>query len=165
MKIFPVALVLLLLAPLAQASSVRGFSLPQLFAQADAVVVGQVTSQRSFWNGAHDTIYTEYTIAVETTPKGEHRPTVILRLMGGAVGDVRLSVAGNPSLAIGERVLLATRNQGEYLTLVGMAQGKWSVKQIDGIDYATRSSQATKDDLPLDDVLQRMRREDGEGQQ
>ncbi len=165
MKTLLVALALLLVAPMAQASTVRGFSLPQILAQADTVVVGKVVSQRSFWNEAHDTIYTEFTITVESMAKGHHRPTVVLRLMGGAVGGVRLAVAGNPSLDVGERVLLATRDQGEFQTLVGMAQGKWSVRKIDGADYVSRSGLATRDDLPLDDLLRRMRNEDGEGHQ
>ncbi len=142
-RILPLLLLLVLLAPEAAATSVRPFSLHQLFREADLIVLGKVTGEVSFWNGAHDTIYTDYTVAVESTRKGLSVDTVVVRLMGGTVGPTTLSVAGNAIFAVGERVLLVLRNQGDFHTLVGMSQGKWSVWRSDGIDVVRRGPPST----------------------
>ncbi len=164
MKRILLLLVLLVwLAPEAAATTVRSFSLRQLFREADRVVVGEVTGKRSFWNDAHDTIYTEYTVAVERTEKGTQVDTVTVRLMGGTVGETSLTIAGNAVLAKGERVLLVLRDQGGYHTLVGMSQGKWHVRRANGIDAVHRGPASATEGLvqpegkPLSDLLQQFR--------
>ncbi len=137
-RLFPLLVLLVLLAPEAAATTVRSFSLHQLFREADHVVVGKVVSQRSFWNEAHDTIYTDYTVAIEATEKGAKVDSLTVRLMGGTVGEMSLSVSGNAVLDKGERVLLVLRDQVEFHTLVGMSQGKWNVRCVDGVDVVHR---------------------------
>ena len=77
-------------------------------------------------------------MAVESVQKGAAIDAVVVRLMGGTVGPTTLTVAGNATLATGERVLLVLRCQGEFHTLVGMSQGKWSVHQSRGVDVVRR---------------------------
>ncbi len=158
----PLLPILLMVAGTAHATLIRPFSLQQLFREADLVVVGTVTSHHSFWNEARDTIYTEYQVAVERTEKGTARETLTVRLMGGRVGETELKIAGNPRLETGERVLLVLRDQGEFQTLVGLAQGKWSVRRLDGTDLASRGSRLTtpareQAERPLDELLREMR--------
>jgi hypothetical protein len=163
-RLFPLLVLLVLLAPEAAATTLRSFSLHQLFRAADHVVVGEVVSQRSFWNEAHDTIYTDFTVAVEVAEKGTKVDSVTVRLMGGTVGDTHLSISGNASLAEGERVLLVLREQGDFCTLVGMSQGKWNVRQVDGIDVVHRGPAPKGKDLfparqpkPLSELLKQLR--------
>jgi hypothetical protein len=163
-RLFPLLVLLVLLVPEAAATTVRSFSLPQLFREADHVVVGKVVGQRSFWNEAHDTIYTDFTVAVEATEKGAQVENVTVRLMGGTVGATRLSISGNASLKEGERVLLVLRDQGDFHTLVGMSQGKWNVRRVEGIDVVQRGPAPAGTDLfstrqpkPLSELLKQLR--------
>lgn len=160
-------LFLLLFAGTSHATSIRGFTLPQLHEEADVIAVGQITGQHAFWNDAHDTIYTHYDITVTQTVKGAKRTTLTLRLMGGQVDDVRLSISGNPELQVGERVLIAARDQGEFVTLVGMAQGKWTVRALNGMDHAYRGRAATEGsaqregEIPLKSLIEQLNSRQG----
>jgi len=130
----------------AEATLIRTFTLQGLYAEADCVVVGEVARSGSFWNEAHDTIYTDHFVDVERTVKGTADGEMVLRQMGGRVGDVELSIAGNARLEEGERVLLVMRGNKDFFTLVGMNQGKWSVRTLEGKDHAYRGP--SPGDLP-----------------
>lgn len=162
-RILPLLVLSVLLAPAAMATTVRSFTLPNLFREADLVAMGEVTGERSFWNAARDTIYTEYTVSVESVKKGATVATVNVRLMGGTVGQTSLTIAGNAALATGERVLLFLRDQGSYHTLVGMAQGKWTVRRVRGTDLVRRGSSVVGPEAPpqpgekpLSELLERL---------
>jgi hypothetical protein len=128
----------LLWAGVAQGSLVHSFSLQQLFEEADLIVVGEVNGSVSFWNDAHDTIYTEFTVAVEKTVKGTAEGEVTVRLMGGTVDGKTLRVAGNAQMEKGERTLLVLRKSGSFYVVIGMSQGKWSVRKHEGVDCVWR---------------------------
>jgi hypothetical protein len=141
---------------------VRAFSLQDLYREADGVVLGTVESSRSFWNDAHDTIYTEYEVAVDRTVKGSEVKRVTVRLMGGRVADRELVVSGNPDIADRERLLLFLRDSGEFRTVVGMSQGKWSVRTLDGQELAWRGPQLGNvpkrdGEVPVEELLRRCR--------
>ena len=145
----------------AEATLIRAFSLQELHRTADKVVTGTVTGANSFWNEAHDTIYTEYTVVVESTLKGAGGKTLSVRLMGGAVDDRELLVAGNAKLEVGEEVLLCLRTNVGFHTLVGMSQGKWTVRRHDGIDHAFRGPALgdvprREGEIPLTELLEKM---------
>ena len=146
-----------------QASLVRSFSLQDLYREADLVVVGEVSCSSSFWNEAHDTIYTEHTIALERAAKGKPGDQVIVRLMGGTVDGKTLRVAGNAQVEKGERVLLVLRKAGGFHVVIGMSQGKWSVRQLDGVDHVWRGKSLNAQsrqpgEKPLEKLLDLMRR-------
>ncbi|MBM4352292.1 MAG: hypothetical protein FJ109_00630 [Deltaproteobacteria bacterium] len=149
------------------ASVVRPFTLQELYSTAQLVVVGEVTGQTTFWNEAHDTIYTEYLVKPERVVKGEAPAEVRLRLMGGSLDGKTLTVPGNAPVEEGERVLLALRDQGSFQTLVGMSQGKWSLRSVDGKDRAWRGPrlqafEPLRDgEVLLDDLLDDMQRNPG----
>jgi len=148
-------------------SVVRPFTLQELYSTAELVVVGEVVGQTSFWNEAHDTIYTEYTIQVERVVKGRKPLELRLRLMGGSVDGQTLRVPGNAQVEVGERVLVALRDQGAFQTLVGMSQGKWSIRRLGGQDVAWRGArlpvaEPLRDgEVPLDDLLDDLQRDAG----
>jgi len=156
------ATALLMLSGAAEASLVRSFSLQELFKEADVVLVGKVVESVSFWNEAHDTIYTEHTVSVERAEKGSANDKVTVRLMGGTVDGKTLSVAGNARMEKGERVLLVLRKAGPFHVVVGMSQGKWSVRQVDGVDHVWRGERIEKQsrqpgERSLDGLLEVMR--------
>jgi len=144
----------------ALASHIRHFSLAQLGREAQLIVVGELVAADSFWDESHETIYTDYLLAVERTAKGCRRDFVTVRLMGGTIDGKTLTVHGNPSLAVGERVVLALRDQGDFATLVGMAQGKWTVVARQERLVVRRQSGGAAEgggpDLDLDELLRRM---------
>ena len=72
----------------------------QLTRRADLIVRGVVTRKEARWVGR--VIYTQYDLAVQETLKGEARTSVLVAVVGGAMGNVALSVPGAPDLAIGE---------------------------------------------------------------
>lgn len=142
-----------------QAFMIKQFSLPDLGREAHTVVLGRVVGYRSFYSDDHSVIYTHYTVEVETTFKGLAPDLIEVRLMGGVVGDRELVISGNPSLQNGERVLLFLRDYVDFYTVVGMHQGKWSVRQQQGRDWAFRGpapteSSSLEGETPLEGVLQ-----------
>ena len=156
----------LLLAPgFAEATLIRAFSLQELHRTADEVVTGTVTAADCFLYEAHDTIYTEYTVVVESTLKGEGGKTLVVRLMGGTVGDRELVVAGNATLEPGERVLLFLRTNGAFHTVVGMSQGKWTVRRHGGISHVFRGPALgdlprQEGEIPLMELLDKVTEEE-----
>lgn len=161
-KLLLLTLTGILLAPgFAEATLIKAFSLQELHRTADVVITGKVTDANSFWNQTHDTIYTDYTVVVEEAAKGELLKTVTVRLMGGAVGDRELLVSGNAVLEVGERVLLCLRANDGFHTLVGMSQGKWSVRRHGGVNHVFRgaalgSLPRQDGEIPLHELLEEM---------
>ena len=152
-------LLVIVLAVPASATLVRGFSLQELRRESHCVVLGEVTESRSFWNQAGDVIYTEYGVDVERVVKGKASDRVVVRLMGGRVGDRELVISGNPSIAVGERVLLFLRDYELFHTVVGMSQGKWSVRRLDGCDHvyrgpAQKARPRQEGEIPLGQLLE-----------
>ena len=166
MTLFRKLLPLLLLGPLflpaaAEATLIRAFSLQELHRTADEVITGKVTDANSFWNEAHDTIYTDYTVQVEGRSKGAGGKTLTVRLMGGAVGERELLVSGNARFEVGERVLLCLRANQGFHTLVGMSQGKWTVRRHGGVNHVFRAPALgnlprQEGEIPLQELLDKM---------
>ncbi len=142
----------------AQALLIRNFSLTDLTREAHVVVLGQVVGSRSFYSDDHSVIYTHYTLDVQQSLKGLAPSLLEVRLMGGVVGDTELLISGNPYLQAGERVVLFLRDYGQFYTMVGMSQGKWSVRDIQGRPFAYRGTAPDQEgplpgELPLDELL------------
>jgi hypothetical protein len=158
---FCLVFVLLLAAGPVRGSVVRAFSLADLYREAHRIVLGAVEDSSAAWDEAHETIYTTHTLRVERVVKGEAVSVLRVRQMGGRVGDRELTVAGNARIKPGERVLLVLRENPGFYTLVGMSQGKWSVRKIDGKDHAFRGAALgdlpkQEGEVPLEDLLERM---------
>lgn len=110
------------LAPAADASLVRALDLAELTALADRVVVADVLSVDAAWDGAHRTIHTTVELGVQEHWKGDAPAggRLIVRQLGGTVGDIEMTVVGAATFVSGERSVLFLR-RGQ---VVGMAQGK-----------------------------------------
>ncbi len=103
-------------------------TLPELAAQADAIVVGDVVSIDSRWSSDSRSIETEVFISLDRLLKGTIGDIAVeLLLPGGNVVDFQMLVGGMPSFTIGERVLLFLRQAGDTWRPVEGFQGKFSV--------------------------------------
>ncbi|MCK5796399.1 MAG: hypothetical protein KAI47_04405 [Deltaproteobacteria bacterium] len=112
----------------ASATVMLRLSLDALVGRADRVVVGTVTAKRSAYN-SRGRIYTDATIRVEKTVRGQATQTITIRTAGGVVGHIGMRVVGAPSLAVGERVLAFTERRGNARYIVGMRQGLFRIQK------------------------------------
>jgi hypothetical protein len=119
-----VALVLLLTAAPSQAAVLIALDLPELVEESDLIVVASATKQSSRY--VNKLIVTDVSLAVSATLKGTTKPgePVVVTHLGGAVGDVGLSVPGAASFKLGEKVVVFLRRvpSGEW-NVTGMSQG------------------------------------------
>jgi hypothetical protein len=122
---------LLLLAPsIASATQVEAMSLRALVSEADRVVVGTFVDTDSHYDD-RGRIVTDETFRVDETLHGVHQATIVVRTLGGEVGDLGLVIAGEERHALGSRALLFLRTYAPgdlpdgtiVFRPVGMSQG------------------------------------------
>jgi hypothetical protein len=75
----------------------------QLTRQAALIVQGTVAAKEPKWIGR--VIYTQYDVVVRETVKGTPRSGVLVAVVGGAMGNVQLTVPGAPDLHVGDQLL------------------------------------------------------------
>jgi len=99
-----------------------------LIREADAIAIVTIQSSHSYF--AEDGgIATDYSAVVERTLKGTPRAagTIVLTQKGGSVGELALSVSGEPQFAAGERALLLMERTGvRRFTTISAELGKFS---------------------------------------
>jgi hypothetical protein len=123
------ALLLLLPATRAAASTVVAMSLEQMSERAESIFLGRVTGTRADWNGERTRIYTYVTLEVDRYLKGGSESRVAtVRLLGGRVGPYLAMVPGAPRFDTGEEVLLFCAGGGARIpSVVGMSLGKFTI--------------------------------------
>jgi hypothetical protein len=122
-----VALASFALAPSARASLVVALELEALTAQADRVVVAEVTAVHCAWDAGHRRILSTVELHVAETWKGPAPADATLTIVqpGGTVDGIEMIVHGLARFAPGERAVLFLRGpQVRGLSLVGLGQGK-----------------------------------------
>ncbi|MFM2245925.1 MAG: hypothetical protein RL071_1999 [Pseudomonadota bacterium] len=120
----PLVLAPLVLAPLAGATAYRAvLTAAQLDQQSTATVRGVVVSLRPEAVG-DGLIQTIVTIDVDESYRGRVGEQVEVVAPGGELEGRRLHIAGAPTFALGEEVLVFTRGR----TLVGFGQGAFGVE-------------------------------------
>lgn len=115
----------------ASATVIKSLSLADMTKEADTIVQATVERQTVTWDDKRKLIYTLTEVQVIDALKGEvkAKETLIIRQIGGDLGDEAILVSGNAAMAPGEEVVLFL-DTDERLPLhyvVGMAQGKFSV--------------------------------------
>ena len=92
------------------------------------VVQGTVASVQSYWNDNHTKIFTETTIVVDETYKGDAGQTVQVLQLGGTVGNVRVTAHGALQWTPGEEVVLFLEpfRDGKF-QIAGFSQGKFNI--------------------------------------
>jgi len=145
----PVALSAGLLAALlcsapAHASIVQALDLDELVEQSDRIVLGTVVFAESYQR-QDGTIATAYRILVERelrddAPSEAEEPEVIVRVLGGSIGDIGMRVEGEPTFTEGERaVVFIRRGHGIAFRPVGMAQGVMRIRMEQGRETVFQS--------------------------
>lgn len=130
----------------AQAKNIKKQNLVELLTHADSIVVGTVESTT---DGFQDGLpYTEVTVLVAQSIKGNHEATYTFRQFGlkapkaNGKGQVNLMVtpAGWPTYVDGERVMLFLHKPAAktgFQTTAGLTQGKFVIRGdqiVNGID-------------------------------
>jgi hypothetical protein len=110
--------------PTASATSLIPLDLAELTARADQIVVGTVESQQTQFVSHGERIITEVRIRINHTLRGAASGSVlVVRHLGGVVGNIGQLVFGEASFQTGEEVLLFAEQRAGSLYPVGMAQG------------------------------------------
>lgn len=138
--------------------------------RASAVVLATVASQESLWNAARTRIYTYTELDVQEDFKGEKRgKRVRVRQLGGKVGNIGCYVPGTPTFRKGEEVLaflLPLKKDKTCFRVVGMAQGKYSVRKdgtavrkLNGLHLVGADPERLLEEtrVPLDKLIGRVR--------
>ncbi|MCC7538127.1 MAG: hypothetical protein IT379_18010 [Deltaproteobacteria bacterium] len=112
----------------ASASVVLALDLDELVAQSDEIVVAEVLSQSASWVGRR--IETDVRLRVDETVFGSSRRgnVIVVRRIGGNVGEIGMRVEGEPTFVVGQRTLLFLRRAYGILRVVGMSQGAMRIE-------------------------------------
>jgi hypothetical protein len=100
----------------------------ELVRQADTIVLGTVIRQESAWDVGHTAINTTVTLAVERVLTGIPREVVTLQVPGGSVGGLSMRTSNGAVFQTGERVIVFLDMSDDPSSVVGMQQGKFTVK-------------------------------------
>lgn len=119
----------LCVAAAARATVLAPLDTRALTTRADRVVLGVVESKVARWTDDHEAIYTDVTIRVTRSYKGDVKPgqTLVVRREGGEVDGVGMRVYGAARFTVGEEVLVFAQRRGGASYTVGMTQGKLHV--------------------------------------
>ena len=122
-------LLLLALAGMLEASTVRFLPLDRMAVRADQIFTGEVVGIASQMNARRTGIFTFVTIEVDEYLKGGRRRVLTLRFLGGEAEGYRLTVPGSPEFHLGEEVLVfSDGGAGRIPTVLGMAAGKFTLQ-------------------------------------
>lgn len=128
--VFFLAGVTILLSPnMARASILIPKNLRELVVEADSVVIGKITGQRSAWlDGAGSVILTHWTLEVSRTLAGPHHETVTVTEVGGTIGDITTVATGIPRYSIADAVLLPLKKDAlGFQRTHGCIQGQFRI--------------------------------------
>ncbi|MFT5432623.1 MAG: hypothetical protein ACI9OJ_003325 [Myxococcota bacterium] len=127
---------LILLGPACgSATTIRSMSTFEMVAESAVIIRGTVEAQRGLFNADMSRIYTDSTVLVTRVIAGKgvgsttRSKRISVRQIGGRVGEVSMTVPGVARLAPGEDVVLFLRTDGTRHYLVGMSQGKFSLRK------------------------------------
>jgi len=147
-------------------------STEQLVKESSAIVVGTCREKKSFWNEKRDKIFTEVTLRVDQSLKGDVGPETVVTIPGGRVGSTIYEVTDMPAFLDGEEMVLFLWQHPSGKNLVtGAMQGKLTI-QVDrktgkkvvrgvpiGIDDAAKLQKAAPEkqkvmkEIMLDDFI------------
>lgn len=118
----------------AEATVIVPLSVEEMSREAAAVVRGKVVSRQGAWDEEQRRIYTYTEVQVSETlhAKGSVPPTLVIRTLGGEVGNIGMKVSGTPQMTPGEEVLLFLRIDAldaSQFQVIGMAQGKYRIER------------------------------------
>lgn len=120
--------VLLALQPVASAL-MKPMSIGELTGEADVIAIGDIKEVESRWGINNSIIYTYSTMSVNRYIKGGRgEETLIIISDGGRVGSLFIWVDDTPTFLKDEKVLVFLKRAGKEYRVVGLAQGKYTLK-------------------------------------
>jgi hypothetical protein len=119
-----------------------------LIVSSRVIVTGTVMSTTSAWDDTGSAVWTYVEVLTDRVLKGNvSQKRIVLKQLGGSVGESGLRVFGQASFSLGERVLLYL-NSGPDGTLHAAHNfiGKFSIKQTasDGREFVERSADSSE---------------------
>jgi hypothetical protein len=130
-------LALFLVVYSADALTIKKTSVKEMTDTSQLVVLGKVSDIRYVWEDASQrAINTLFTIEVEEYIKGSGDGTVVVRQLGGQIGDFGDHVSGAPQLNFGDEVVLFLQFHNGSWWIHSIALGVYAVvAQDDGQKY------------------------------
>jgi hypothetical protein len=123
------------------------FTVDELAKRAELVIMGEVASMKTRWNKPQEPIYTEITLNVQETWKGEvTTKTIMVEQIGGTYGETSLKIPDAAEFKVGQKVILFIDKREDMTDLAGWYQGKFN---IDG-DMAVQEKTGYK--LPITEL-------------
>ncbi len=128
-----------LLVGSASAATVLRFGTDELTDRASVIVHGKVTYKKARKTPA-GSIVTDLRLSVSEAFKGLRGKNFSFSVYGGVLGARGSAVSGAPTFELGEEVLvfLDRENARGLRTVIGLAQGKFTVRVVDGKKLAFR---------------------------
>ncbi|HEX7832571.1 MAG TPA: hypothetical protein VF787_23140, partial [Thermoanaerobaculia bacterium] len=153
LRVYGAACVLMIAAMAAQATTIVLPSDEQLIAKAQVIVEGEVIASTPY--DRNGSIWTEASIAVTRTVKGEASGTIAVREPGGMLDDRITKIFGAPEFESGQRVLLFLThdNDGAY-RVVDLFVGKFDEATTTDGQRLWRRDDVTADVVLLDSAFQ-----------
>lgn len=145
------ALTLLLISP-AAATTVKPPEFPDLVNQSDYIVRAVVKSVTSeYTRPGSRKIVTLVELDVREIVAGTPPQPLVLRMMGGKIGDDEMILEGAPQFKVGDESILFVQGNGRQIyPLVAMMHGLYAIKrETDGSEIVTRSNH-----VPLHDTAE-----------
>jgi hypothetical protein len=118
---------LLVFTKVSEATTVEGQTLDSLVSRSSLIVEGTVVGVRTDWSADRRLILTTTTLQVGESIKGRAPRTVDITTIGGRIGRTTMHVAGMPVFRTGENAIVFIEPSKGYLTVFGLAQGKFTV--------------------------------------
>lgn len=112
----------------------KALTLDELVAQSTDIVRASRVSKSSHYDD-YNQIVTDYVFSVSHKIKGRKvvGTTLIVRSLGGVVGELGMHVAGEPQFEQGQEYLLFLRGFRNHHRAVGMTQGVMPVAKLKGV--------------------------------
>jgi hypothetical protein len=126
--------------PRAEATLLVSRSLEQQIRAADRILKGRVLRQRAFIYEGNGHIYTDVHLAVSEALKGHAPPVLVIRQLGGVVGERETRIAGSARFQVGEEVVvfLEVERAKGFLFVQDYAAGKYSLYEHNGESFLRR---------------------------
>ena len=128
--LFVSMIVLILMSQPTYALTVEDVSTKDMALKSDLVVMGKVIHRECKWEDANQkAINTFSTIKIDKYLKGEGDEFIIVKQLGGKIGDITDVIDGIPFLNKGEEVILfLSEFKGEYV-IFSMALGYYKIEE------------------------------------
>ena len=101
--------------------------------EADSILIGKVKEMESQWNSERTLIYTYVAVCVteyvKRIPEMKEPKQIIVKVLGGEVGDIALKASDTPEFTEGEELFLFLRlEELPVFRVAGLFQGKYTIE-------------------------------------